>query len=192
VLKGPAQHLPDLNPRIDVGGHFDKEIKGAVTQYEHYIYGASGVVAIYTTSSAAPPSTHYLHQDHLGSIVAVTEETGGVIARYGFDVWGQRIPLAGDATATHHGFTGHEQLDTVGLIHMNGRVYDPLLARFLSADPYVQSPDNLQSYTGMRICGITLLLAPIRGHASTQGVRARIVAPCEAEYSPLHGETSSN
>ncbi|EHV9836245.1 RHS repeat-associated core domain-containing protein [Vibrio vulnificus] len=36
------------------------------------------------------------------------------------------------------GFTGHEMLDDMGLIHMNGRVYDPTLARFLSTDPYIQ------------------------------------------------------
>ena len=29
---------------------------------------------------------------------------------------------------------------------MNGRIYDPLLGRFLSADPVVQAPNNLQSY----------------------------------------------
>jgi RHS repeat-associated protein len=35
------------------------------------------------------------------------------------------------------GFTGHEMLDDFGIIHMNGRIYDPELGRFLSADPYV-------------------------------------------------------
>jgi hypothetical protein len=29
---------------------------------------------------------------------------------------------------------------------MNGRIYDPLLGRFLSADPLIQGPRNLQSY----------------------------------------------
>jgi hypothetical protein len=29
---------------------------------------------------------------------------------------------------------------------MNGRVYDPTIARFLSADPHIQAPGNLQSY----------------------------------------------
>jgi RHS repeat-associated protein len=37
-------------------------------------------------------------------------------------------------------------LDSVGLIHMNGRVYDPELGRFMSADPFVQAPYNSQSY----------------------------------------------
>ncbi|VVM22720.1 Rhs family protein-like precursor [uncultured Gammaproteobacteria bacterium] len=34
----------------------------------------------------------------------------------------------------------------MGLIHMNGRVYDPQIGRFLSADPYIQAPYNTQSY----------------------------------------------
>jgi RHS repeat-associated protein len=38
------------------------------------------------------------------------------------------------------GFTGHEQLGSVGLIHMNGRVYDPLLGRFGSPDPMTEDP----------------------------------------------------
>ena len=47
---------------------------------------------------------------------------------------------------TTDGFTGHEMLDDFGLIHMNGRVYDPAIGRFLSADPFVQAPENSQSF----------------------------------------------
>ncbi|SSC09038.1 RHS repeat-associated core domain-containing protein [bacterium endosymbiont of Bathymodiolus sp. 5 South] len=47
---------------------------------------------------------------------------------------------------TNRGFTGHEHIDEMGLIHMNGRVYNPQIGRFLSADPYIQSPYNTQSY----------------------------------------------
>jgi len=46
---------------------------------------------------------------------------------------------------TDRGFTGHEHLQEVGLVHMNGRVYDPLIARFVSADPHIQDPMNTQS-----------------------------------------------
>ena len=34
----------------------------------------------------------------------------------------------------------------VGLVHMNGRVYDPHIGRFLSADPFIQQPENVQSF----------------------------------------------
>jgi RHS repeat-associated protein len=40
------------------------------------------------------------------------------------------------------GFTGHEQDFEQGLINMKGRIYDPRAARFLTADPMVQSPFN--------------------------------------------------
>ena len=56
-------------------------------------------------------------------------------------------------TLTKHGFTDHEHLDNVGLIHMNGRVYDPMIGRFMSVDPVYQAPTNSQSvnpYTGKR------------------------------------------
>ncbi|MCP4304185.1 MAG: RHS repeat-associated core domain-containing protein, partial [bacterium] len=54
-------------------------------------------------------------------------------------------PLAYQPIVTPRGFTGHEHLDAVGLVHMNGRVYDPELGRFLSADPFVQDATDLQS-----------------------------------------------
>ena len=43
------------------------------------------------------------------------------------------------------GFTDHEHLDDVELIHMNGRVYDYNVGRFMSVDPVIQSPGNSQS-----------------------------------------------
>ena len=47
---------------------------------------------------------------------------------------------------TNRGFTGHEHIDEMGFIHMNGRVYDPSIGRFLSADPTIQHPYNTQDY----------------------------------------------
>jgi RHS repeat-associated protein len=46
---------------------------------------------------------------------------------------------------TIHGFTNHTHEDDVALIHMNGRVFDPALGRFLSVDPLVQQPLNSQA-----------------------------------------------
>ena len=71
-------------------------------------------------------------------------------ARRGSD-W-QGAPSAADLTAignsTPDGFTGHEMLDGVGLIHMRGRVYDPAVGRFLSVDPLVRDAGASQSWNG--------------------------------------------
>jgi hypothetical protein len=64
--------------------------------------------------------------------------TGAVVERDSFDAWGQRrTPLGEDDWAypgqsitseITRGYTGHEQLDSVGLVHMNGRIYEPVIS----------------------------------------------------------------
>lgn len=104
-----------------------------------------------TVPSSAPVARYFL-TDHLGSVEQVLDDSGGlggIAQSLSFDAWGtKRLAnwTAGTpATTERRGFTGHEQLDSVGLVHMNGRLYDPLLGRFLSADPGVQFPGNLQN-----------------------------------------------
>lgn len=43
------------------------------------------------------------------------------------------------------GYTDHEHLNEQQLIHMNGRIYDFNVGRFLSVDPFLQFPENSQS-----------------------------------------------
>jgi RHS repeat-associated protein len=99
-------------------------------------------------------SLRYFHYDQLGSVAAVTDEVGSVIERIAYDPWGKRRGVDGVADVTDslvgrttdRGFTEHEHLDEVGVVHMNGRIYDPLVGRFMSADPFIQAPSMLQSY----------------------------------------------
>jgi RHS repeat-associated protein len=37
-------------------------------------------------------------------------------------------------------------VDDMNIIHMNGRIYDPRIGRFLQADPYIQAANDTQSY----------------------------------------------
>ena len=46
----------------------------------------------------------------------------------------------------------HEMLNEFNLINMNGRVYDPVLGRFLGPDKYVQEGDNSQNYNSYSYC----------------------------------------
>lgn len=52
----------------------------------------------------------------------------------------------------NRGYTFHEHYDKLGLINMNGRVYDPIVGRFLSVDPLVSNPLSAQSYNGYSYC----------------------------------------
>ena len=65
--------------------------------------------------------------------------------------WTQRQD--GTELAFHRGFTGHEHYDRFGIINMNARLYDPVLGRFFSPDPQVQSPFSTQGYNRYSYCG---------------------------------------
>lgn len=104
------------------------------------------------TLPQATTSMRYLLLDHLGSIQTITNELGEIVEISSFDAWGKRRDPTTwesvDYTITSKvdkGFTGHEHLDSVNLIHMNGRIYDPIIGRFISPDPFIQDPTNLQS-----------------------------------------------
>lgn len=97
--------------------------------------------------------TLYLHRDYQGSILAITNEAGAILEKRHFDAWGAITKVQDGAgntlnglTILDRGYTGHEHLQSVGLIHMNGRLYDPKLHRFLQPDNYVQDPNNTQNY----------------------------------------------
>ena len=137
------------------------------TVHRHSIGG----FAVYTrTDKPGLPSETKLStilKDHLGStdVILTGQWNGSTFAnfeteRQSFDPWGERrSPVnlvayrATDADAFRtsaqdydRGFTGHEQLDDSGLIHMNGRIYDPELGRMLSPDPVVQVPEFSQNF----------------------------------------------
>lgn len=129
-------------------------------------------VAVETISYAADgkfltDDKHYLLHDHLGSVERIVSDILGeigtpegdvqLIQKLSYDPWGQRRDVDTqdtltaralakfDSSITTRGFTGHEMVDGVGIIHMNGRIYDATLARFLQADPIVQDPLDTQS-----------------------------------------------
>ena len=103
--------------------------------------------------------TRYMHSDALGSIDTITDNLAEVVDRRSYDAWGKLRDFdwrAGETTTalsyqtelpfTNKAYTGHENIQEVDLIHMNGRVYDATLARFNSSDPYIQAGGRSQSY----------------------------------------------
>lgn len=133
-----------LHPDNEGGLYFEREDKtvGSVSSSEnrHYISAEKGAFLLITSTNAIqsnPVATaqtgaeqRYWHKDHLGSIVASTNASGGVIERMAYDPFGKRRHIGGqfdqtgtiDASSTSRGFTGHEHLDELDFIHMNARV----------------------------------------------------------------------
>ena len=158
----------DMNDR-----RFEKYSNGKTTEYigksyerikhkngnieeKYFIYANGRVAAIQSNVNdgyKVAKSISYLHYDNLGSVDTITNNQGVVEQRMAYKPFGDRMALDKygneidkSALKTNRGFTGHEHIDEFNFIHMNGRVYDPVIARFMSADPHIQSPYDTQSF----------------------------------------------
>ncbi|MEN3157339.1 RHS repeat-associated core domain-containing protein [Alkalimonas sp. NCh-2] len=132
---------------------------GSDTWLQRRYVGGVAVVSKLATQTAAQSVIRYMLGDHLGSTHVVANANGVAEQVMSFDVfgarrdtesWGLRHAEASSGLLTSaltlRGYTGHEQIDDVGLVHMGGRVYDPILGRFLQADPFIQQPNNIQNF----------------------------------------------
>lgn len=103
-------------------------------------------------------SLHYILKDHLGSWTVIADEDGRLEQELSYDAWGNlRDPGTWCVDATirpmfDRGYTGHEHHVGLGLINMNGRMYDPVMSSFLSVDRYVQNPGNSQGFNLYAYC----------------------------------------
>jgi RHS repeat-associated protein len=145
-----------MNTRVLRGGASVVD-QGGASDWRHFIQVQGRTVAVYSRQSSGTNTLRYLLSDHLGSAETIASSTGSVIVRETFDAFGKRRgtnwtgnPTSGDLATidgiTRRGYTAHEMLDSTDLIHMNGRVQDPMLGRFISADPYIDGAMNTQGW----------------------------------------------
>ena len=127
----------------------------------NYIFAGDKMVAISVMHGKDDVETVFLHHDHLGSVLAYTDSDGRLIQELSYDAWGRRRDPATwnyyDAEASAgaydvHGFTGHEHIDILEMINMDGRIYDPIVGRFLSPDPIIQNMSFSQSLNRYSYC----------------------------------------
>jgi len=155
-VTGTVYYLGTVEKWLKPNGRYEwrRDLAG-VAQYTHIMNSSHAQTSLVK---------RYAYKDALGSLVMMTDDLGNLLPG-GLDMnytpWGERA-LANDWSyaqtgnflgttwallfPSNKGFTGHEMLDNVGLIHMNGRIYDQRLQRFVQADPYIQNPGYSQSY----------------------------------------------
>lgn len=147
---------PELT-RYYIGGRYEQDIKSDGSSVERLYLGGDAYSApmVLVRDGSGSWTALNIGRDYLGSITHIVTADGTLLAEYSYDPWGRlrdpethEIYAPGTEPALYlgRGFTGHEHLPWFGLINMNARLYDPLLCRFLSPDPYVQAPDFTQSF----------------------------------------------
>jgi len=144
---------------IYIGELLEKVTVDGVTDWRHKIVAGKSGIAIVSRKSSGTNTTRYLLRDHLGSIADILDDTGASFVSESFaafgarrdpDTWSGPCPcpdLQKIKSVSRRGFTDHEMIggQSMGLIHMNGRVLDSNIGRFISADPFIQDPSHSQA-----------------------------------------------
>ena len=138
--------------------NYDRQESGSNYKEWTYIFAPSGLCAVNYNNNGSS-QLNYVLADHLGSPVLLTNTSGNLVEELSFDAWGRRrnptdwsynaIPTP---STMIRGFTLHEHIDEFALINMNGRVYDPVIGRFVQPDNYIQAPEVLQNYNRYAYC----------------------------------------
>lgn len=140
---------------------FEQKVENGKISSTNYIFVFGKAVAILSQDANDIEDVKYIHHDHLGSIQAYSDELGKLYQELSYDAWGlRRNPetwvvfdvMASSNAYNDHGFGGHEHIDLFELVNMDGRMYDPAVGRFISADPFIQSPDFTQSLNRYAYC----------------------------------------
>ncbi|MFC2155802.1 RHS repeat-associated core domain-containing protein [Acidobacteriota bacterium] len=138
------------------GNQVIEERDGSDQVLKQYIYG-NGIDEVIRMDSfeSGNPAPYYFHTDAIGSVTAITDNSGNLIERVSYDTFG--MPTFTDPTGetiststidNEYLFQGRRYDKETNLYYYRARYYDPIMGRFLQTDPlgYQDSMNMYQSF----------------------------------------------
>lgn len=119
-----------------------------------YLYDLDGTVCGIKHNDAV----FYFCKNLQDDVIAITDETGTIVARYSYDAWGKCTVVEDSsdcniATVNPFRYRGYYYDSEIGMYYLQSRYYDPEVGRFISADnvallwlPSNRLPQNAFSY----------------------------------------------
>ena len=121
-----------------------------------YCYDANGQLyaVSYKANSSTNAVTYYYAHNWRGDITSIYDGDGNMVAKYEYDAWGNVLTVT---DANNKSITDKNHIANLnpfryrsyyydsesGLYYLMSRYYDPVVHRFLNADGYFQSGDNI-------------------------------------------------
>jgi RHS repeat-associated protein len=144
---GDGNRVKQVNPDGSIslflgGGSYEvRDAAGSPQVLKYYAVAGQRLAMMDGTT------TRYLLTDHLGSVVAILDDSGNLVnaQEQRYMPFGEER-FAGGITETDFGYTGQRALEAVGLMDYNARFYDAALGRFMSADNLVIGAWNPQAF----------------------------------------------
>ena len=157
-----AEDAENILTRYYIGDRYELDVTPDGNTERLYVGGnAYGAPMVYVRENDSDWTLYNIGRDYLGSITHIATADGNLVEEYSYDPWGRlrdpetlEIYTPGEEPELFlgRGYTGHEHLTGFGLINMNARLYDPVIGRFISPDPYVQDAESTQGFNRYSYC----------------------------------------
>ena len=127
----------------------EKDGQNNITATYTYGPGIDNIISMKRNSQS-----YYYIKDALGSVTAITNNSGNIVESYSYDAYGRPtiyngndVPISDSAIGNFYLFTGRRYAAVTQLYFYRARYYDPVIGRFISRDPLgISAGLNLYSY----------------------------------------------
>ena len=128
-----------------IAGQIVAEGTEAGTINKIYVWANGQKVARLDVDSDGTEHIYYLHNNVLGSTVAITNSGGQQLQEFMWGPFGELEYNGGAHVTDEINFTGKIYNEETGLMYFGARFYDPQLGRFITEDP--ADPDLSKAYS---------------------------------------------
>jgi RHS repeat-associated protein len=140
-----AGNSPGSTPAIAYENYVDRLVAertpGSSTVQRRHVFGPGTDEPLVWYEGS---SRRYLQADERGSIIAVTDSAGALLAINRYDEYG-KTETSSSTYLDRFAYTGQRYFSGFGLYHYKNRIYDPAAGRFMQTDP-IGLKDGMNPY----------------------------------------------
>jgi hypothetical protein len=131
---------------VNLGDYIIEDIAGGATPQTNVKIYIGPYTELVSTNQGRV--IYELLRDNFGSITEITDGSGNILQRFHYEPFGKQKLMQGEAkspTITRRGFVGQQMLEPFNMIFLDDRIYDPIIAKYLSVDSDVKNIYNMQN-----------------------------------------------